>query len=296
MILFQSGYIGIIGKPNVGKSTLLNRLLGEKIAIISPKPQSTRNRLLGVLTTDKYQLIFIDTPGIHRPQDQLHYFMMQEISDTIQDADVLLFMVEFSENNNSENQLALNLINHSKIPVILLINKIDLAPAQIESAFNKYKKMNLFSDILPISAKDGSGCDKIIPILLKYLGEGPAYYPMDTLTDKSERFFISEIIREKIFHLLHQEIPYSVAVVTEEVKNRPDNKCYIKSIIYIEKNSQKGILIGYKGKMLKKIGEEARLNIEKFLGKEIFLDLWVKVKNNWRKKPELIKLIGISGD
>ncbi len=296
MNAFKSGYVGIVGKPNVGKSTLLNRLVGEKIAVTSHKPQTTRTRILGVVTKDNYQIIFIDTPGIHQPQDQLHHFMMREIDETINEVDIILFLMEPSQILNEEDQIALEYLKRITQPTILVLNKIDRYSQDISAKLKEYHDLKVFKDLIAISALQGTGCDDLIDKIVTYLPEGPKYFPDDTLTDRSERFLIAELIREKVYSLLHEEIPYSVAVITEEVQERPNNRGYVKAIVYVEKESQKGILIGDQGQMLKKLGQETRPEIEKLLQKQVYLDLWIKVKKNWRKNPSALKEFGFEGE
>jgi GTPase len=296
MSAFKSGYVGIVGKPNVGKSTLLNRSIGEKIAVTSHKPQTTRTRILGVVTKDEYQIIFIDTPGIHQPQDQLHHFMMREIDETVNEVDIILFLMEPSQKFNAEDQTALEYLKKIKQPVILVLNKIDRYPQDITKKLKEYHDLKIFKDLIAISALQGTGCDDLIDKIVTYLPEGPKYFPDDTLTDRSERFLIAELIREKVYALLHEEIPYSVAVVTEEVQERPNNRGYVQATIYVEKESQKGILIGSKGQMLKEIGQETRPGIENLLQKQVYLELRIKVKKNWRKNPSALKEFGFEGE
>jgi GTP-binding protein Era len=293
MSQFKSGYVGIVGKPNVGKSTLLNRLLGEKIAITSHKPQTTRTRIMGVLTSKESQIIFIDTPGIHQPQDQLHHYMMNEINETMKEVDLILFLVEPSIKPSIEDLLSADYLKKTQQPAILVLNKIDRYQNQAAACIEKYNDIAAFKESVCISALQGTGCDELISSIEKYLPVGPQFYPEDTLTDKSERFLIAELIREKVYEMLHQEIPYSVAVVTEEVKEKTDKLTYIKAVIYVEKESQKGIIIGNQGQMLKSLGQEARKEIEILLQKQVYLDLWVKVKKNWRKNPTALKALGL---
>lgn len=296
MSTFKSGYVGIVGKPNVGKSTLLNRLIGEKIAVTSHKPQTTRTRILGVVTQDDYQIIFIDTPGIHQPQDQLHHFMMQEIDETVNEVDIILFLMEPSQKFNAEDQTALEYLKKISQPVILVLNKIDRYPREISAKLEEYHNLKVFKDLFAISALQGTGCGELIDKIVTYLPEGPKYFPDDTLTDRSERFLIAELIREKVYALLHEEIPYSVAVVTEEVQERLNNRGYVQATIYVEKESQKGILIGSKGQMLKQLGQETRPGIENLLQKQVYLELRIKVKKNWRKNPSALKEFGFDGE
>jgi GTPase len=293
---FKSGYIGIIGKPNVGKSTLLNRLIGEKIAITSAKPQTTRNRIMGVLTRPTSQMVFIDTPGIHQPKDQLHQFMMNEINESIKDVDLFLFLLEPSQKSSDDDLLAFKYLEKCRKPVLIVFNKSDLTlqdgqnhPDAYPAVPEKYKQLH-------VSALSGAGCGELLDTIESLLREGPMFFPEDTLTDRSERFIIAELIREKAYVLFQQEVPYSVAVMTEEVKDRGNGMTYIKATIFVEKDSQKGILIGNDGQMLKKLGLEARKDIEKLMDSKVYLDLWVKVKKNWRQDPNALKQIGLEGE
>ena len=293
---FKSGYIGIIGKPNVGKSTLLNRLIGEKIAITSAKPQTTRNRIMGVLTRPTSQMVFIDTPGIHQPKDQLHQFMMKEINESIKDVDLFLFLLEPSSKTSDDDELAFKYLEKCRKPVIIVFNKSDLTlqdgqphPDAYPAVPEKYKQLH-------VSALSGAGCGELLDTIESLLREGPMFFPEDTLTDRTERFIIAELIREKAYVLFQQEVPYSVAVMTDEVKDRGNGMTYVKATIFVEKDSQKGILIGNDGQMLKKLGLEARKDIEKLMDSKVYLDLWVKVKKNWRQDPNALKQIGLEGE
>lgn len=293
MNAYKSGYVGIIGKPNVGKSTLLNLYLGQKLAIVSEKPQTTRTRILGILTRPEYQIVFIDTPGIHLPKDQLHAFMQAQITETIDEVDLLLWLVSAERNMDKQDQLAISTIKKQNKPTILVINKIDL---NLDLA-NKLKlalhQQYRFRDIQLISALNGTDCPELLNKIVISLPEGPQYFPEDTLTDRNERFFIAELIREQILRLTQQEIPYSIAVITEEVKERTSELTYVKAVIYVERDSQKIILIGANGKKLKDIGQAARKEVEQHLQKKIYLDLWIKVKKNWRKDPAALNQLGL---
>ncbi|MDI6784214.1 MAG: GTPase Era [bacterium] len=290
---FKSGYVGIIGKPNVGKSTLLNHFLGQKLAIVSEKPQTTRTRIQGILTKPNYQIIFVDTPGVHSPKDQLHAFMQSQIAETVEEIDLVLFLVEANEKLDEEDQLALTAIHKANKPTILVINKIDLDKTSAEKQRSELSLLSKFCDTQLISALAGIGCQELLDKIITQLPEGPQYFPEDTLTDRNERFFIGELVREQVYRLTQQEIPYSVAVVTEEVKERTPELTYVKSIIYVERDSQKKILIGTNGKKLKEIGQTARKEVEQLLQKKVYLDLWVKVKKNWRKDLSALKQLGL---
>jgi len=289
---FKSGFISIIGRPNVGKSTLLNALLGEKIAIISDKPQTTRNRILGIVNQPAAQLVFMDTPGIHKPMHKMNEFMVKTALATYNEVDVILMLVEATEPPGGGDKFIIETLSQVKTPVFLLINKVDLIKKEaLLPLIQEYSKLYNFVEIIPVSAlKNDLG--GLLDAILKRLPQGPKYFPDDQLTDQPERFIVSELIREKVFALTKEEIPYSTAVVIEEMKEEPDIT-RITAIIYVERDSQKGILIGKGGGMLKKIGTLARQEAEKLLGAKIFLQLWVKVKKGWREDEHMLKNIGI---
>lgn len=289
---FKSGFISIIGRPNVGKSTLLNALLGEKIAIISDKPQTTRNRILGIVNRHGAQMVFMDTPGIHKPMHKMNEFMVRTALATYNEVDVILLLVEATEKPGRGDKFIIETLSAVKTPVFLLINKIDLIKK--ESLFpliKEYSDLYNFAEIIPISGlhNDLGG---LLDAIIKCLPGGPKYFPDDQLTDQPERFIVSELIREKIFDLTKEEIPYSTAVVIEDMKEDPDIT-RITAVIYVERDSQKGILIGKGGVMLKQIGTLARQDAEKLLGTKIFLKLWVKVKKGWREDERMLKNIGL---
>jgi GTP-binding protein Era len=289
---FKSGFISIIGRPNVGKSTLLNALLGEKIAIISDKPQTTRNKILGIVNQPGAQMVFMDTPGIHKPMHKMNEVMVKTALATYNEVDVILMLVEATEQPGGGDKFIIETLSQIKTPVILLINKVDLVKKDaLLPLMQEYSKLYHFAEIIPLSAlKNDLG--GLIETILKRLPQGPKYFPDDQLTDQPERFIVSELIREKIFELTKEEIPYSTAVVIEEMKEEPDIT-RITAVIYVERDSQKGILIGKGGGMLKKIGTLARLDAEKLLGTKIFLQIWVKVKKGWREDEHMLKNIGI---
>jgi GTP-binding protein Era len=289
---FKSGFISIIGRPNVGKSTLLNTLLGEKIAIISDKPQTTRNRILGIVSRPGAQLVFMDTPGIHKPMHKMNEFMVKTALATYNEVDVILMLVEATEQPGGGDRYIIETLSQVKTPVFLLINKMDLIKKDaLLPLMQEYGRLYNFAEIIPVSALRNDLGD-LIGTILRRLPQGPKYFPDDQLTDQPERFIVSEIIREKIFALTKEEIPYSTAVVIEEMKEEPDIT-RIVAVIYVERDSQKGILIGKDGGMLKKIGTLARQDAEKLLGAKIFLQLWVKVKKGWREDEGLLKNFGI---
>jgi len=289
---FKSGFISIIGRPNVGKSTLLNTLLGEKIAIISNKPQTTRNRILGIVSQPGAQLVFMDTPGIHKPMHKMNEVMVKTALQTYNEVDVILMLVEATEQPGGGDKFIIETLAGVKTPVFLLINKVDLIQKEaLLPLIQVYSMLRKFAEIIPVSAlKNDLG--GLVETVLKQLHEGPKYFPDDQLTDQPERFIVSELIREKIFELTKEEIPYSTAVIIEEMKEEPDIT-RIHAVIYVERDSQKGILIGKGGGMLKQIGTLARLDSEKLLGTKIFLKLYVKVKKGWREDEGMLKNFGI---
>ncbi|GAB4536631.1 MAG: GTPase Era [Thermodesulfovibrionia bacterium] len=288
---FKSGYVSIIGKTNVGKSTLLNQLLGLKLSIVTPKPQTTRRRVIGILNGDGYQIVFIDTPGIIEPRYTLQEVMMRYVKMAMEDADIILYMVDVSM-DKSLKDVGEGLRQLYK-PVILLLNKIDLIQKDsLLPLIDRYNKVYPFDAIIPISAIKGDGLERVVNELTRLLPEGHPYYPTDYITPTEERFFVSEIIREKVFLLYGEEVPYSIHVEIEEFKERQKGKDYIRAIIYVERESQKGILIGKGGEALKRVGKEARQEIEGFLGRPVFLELFVKVSENWRKKEARLREFG----
>jgi GTP-binding protein Era len=289
---FKSGFISIIGRPNVGKSTLLNALLGEKIAIISDKPQTTRNRILGIVNQPDAQLVFMDTPGIHKPMHRMNEIMVKTALATYNEVDAILLLAEATEQPGAGDKFIIGTLSNVRSPVFLLINKMDLIKKEeLLPLMQEYNKLYTFAEIIPISAlrNDLGG---LVELITKRLHHGPKYFPDDQLTDQPERFIVSEIIREKVFELTKEEIPYSTAVVIEEMKEEPEIT-RITAIIYVERDSQKGIIIGKGAGMLKQIGVRARQDAEKLLGVKIFLQLWVKVKKGWRDDVHMLKNIGI---
>lgn len=292
---FKSGFISIIGRPNVGKSTLLNVLLGEKIAIISSKPQTTRNRILGIVNQPGAQLVFMDTPGIHKPMHKMNEVMVKTALQTYKEVDVILMLVEAQEQPGAGDRFIIETLSDVKTPVFLLINKVDLIKKEaLLPLMQVYSSMYKFAEIIPVSAlKNDLG--GLVEAILKRLPQGPKYFPDDQLTDQPERFIVSELVREKVFELTKEEIPYSTAVVIEEMKEEPEIT-RISAVIYVERDSQKGILIGKGGGMLKEIGTRARLDAEKLLGTKIFLKLLVKVKKGWREDERMLKNFGILGE
>jgi GTPase len=289
---FRSGFISIVGRPNVGKSTLLNALLGEKIAITSDKPQTTRNKIIGIVNQQNAQLVFMDTPGIHKPMHKMNEAMVKTALATYSEVDVILMLVEATEKPGGGDRFIIETLSQVKTPVFLLINKVDLIKKDaLLPLIQEYSTLYNFAEIIPVSAlKKDLG--ELLDNVLKRLPMGPKYFPDDQLTDQPERFVVAEMIREKVFELTKDEIPYSTAVVIEEMKEEPEIT-RITAIIYVERDSQKGILIGKGGAMLKQIGTLARHDAEKLLGAKIFLQLWVKVKKGWREDDRMLKNIGI---
>ncbi|MGD8504278.1 MAG: GTPase Era [Syntrophobacterales bacterium] len=291
---FKSGFVSIIGAPNVGKSTLLNHIVGEKIAIISPKPQTTRNRILGVKTTDDYQMIFLDTPGIHQARGNLNVAMVRTALATLATVDLILFLLEAPSPDNKSNQHVLQALQSVETEALLVVNKIDLVPEKsLARIIEQYEGLHRFKGSACISALYGTGIDDLLNQIIPLLPTGPAYYPEDTLTDLPERFFCAEIIREKIMHLTSEEIPYAVAVTINSFKEDDQkNLIRIQADIHVERPSQKGIIIGKGGSMLREIGKQARLDMEKLLGARVFLELWVRIQKKWRKDPRALKEFG----
>lgn len=289
---FRAGYAAILGKPNVGKSTLLNQILDFDLSIVTPKPQTTRKKVIGILNSETYQVIFIDTPGIIKPRYSLQKIMMKYIRIAMEDADILLYMVDASEAHQEREEVRVRVEKQDK-PVILLINKIDLIQKdRLLPLIEMYNTIYPFKEIIPVSALRKDGLDQTVQSVVRFIPQNPPYYPSDYVTDQQERFFVGEIIREKVFLRYGEEIPYSTHVEIEEFREREGRKDYIRATIYVEKNSQKGILIGRDGHALKKVGELARKEIETFLNRPVFLELFVKVSENWRKKDDTLRELG----
>jgi GTP-binding protein Era len=288
---FKSGFVNIIGNPNVGKSTLLNELVGEKLSIITSKAQTTRHRILGIVNGDGFQIIFSDTPGIVKPVYKLHDSMMKFVRTAITDADVILYVTDVIETWD-KNVHFIEKLNKVAAPVIVAINKTDLSKAEaIDLLITEWNTHVPKATVMPISAKLRFNVPNLFNTILEKLPEGPAYYPLDSLTDKPERFFVTEIVREKIFLNYQQEIPYSCEVVIDSFKEAEDI-VRINAIIHVMRESQKGIIIGHKGEMLKKVGTQARIDIEKFLGKKVYIGLQVKVALDWRNNEKILKRFG----
>ena len=289
--MHKSGFVNIIGNPNVGKSTLMNSLVGEKLSIITSKAQTTRHRILGIVNGENFQLVISDTPGIIKPNYELQTSMMDFVKTAIDDADIIIYMIEVGESSLKDKDLY-NKIKSSKIPVLLVINKIDLTnQGDLEEQVDKWKDKLPNAEVFPISALQKFQTENLLQRLIELLPESPAYFPKDQLTDKPERFFVNEIIREKILLNYKKEIPYSVEVITEEFKE-DETIIRIRSIIMVERDSQKGIIIGHKGNALKKTGIQARKDLENFFGKQIHIELYVKVNKNWRNNQGQLKRFG----
>ncbi len=290
---FKSGYVALIGRPNVGKSTLMNALLGQKLSIVTPKPQTTRHRVLGILSEENFQIIFLDTPGLLSPKYKLQETMVRAAKTAIEEADVLLFLVEPHPKKVQQNGAILEELVSTKKPLILALNKVDtVEKGTLLPLIEKYNKKFDLKSIIPISALKSDGLDELKNELVSTLLPGYPFYPVDMITDHPERFFVAEIIREKVFQKFSAEIPYSTTVVVDEFKEREAGKDYISATIIVERNSQKGIIIGKKGTALKQIGLLARREIELLLERPVFLELYVKVKEKWRKKDSDLRQLG----
>lgn len=290
---FKSGFVSIIGRPNVGKSTLLNRIVGQKVAIMSDVPQTTRNKIQGVVTSDDSQIVFIDTPGIHKPQTRLNDFMLKSAYSTFNEVDLVLFMVNAAEKRGAGDNFILEKLKNLRTPKFLVINKIDqVKPEELLKIIMDYTSDNEFNEVIPISAIQGNNVDEMMVTIKKYMPEGPQFYPDNQVTDHPEYFVVSEFIREKILQLTKEEVPHSVAVVVESMLRNEDDKVHVHATIIVDRASQKGIIIGKGGKMLKEIGVRARRDIEAMLGDKIYLELWVKVQKDWRDKQSYLQDYG----
>ncbi len=291
----KSAFIAIIGRPNVGKSTLLNYILGEKVAIVSPKPQTTRNRIMGVLTEDEKQMIFIDTPGMHKPRTKLGDFMINSVNKTVDDVDIALMVVDATVEKSPVEEGLIQKIKDDKIPAVLAVNKTDILDKKelLIKRIAELSELCDFEAVVPISAVTGDGVDILKEELSKILPDGPAFFPEDTLTDQPERTLAAEMIREKLLYVLSDELPHGIGVVIERMKERQNAEIVdIDATVYCEKESHKGMVIGKKGAVLKKIGSEARTDIEHFLGLKVNLKLWVKVKEDWRNREGMLREMG----
>ncbi|MEW9122898.1 MAG: GTPase Era [Thermotaleaceae bacterium] len=291
---FKSGFVTIVGRPNVGKSTLMNRIIGEKIAIMSDKPQTTRNKIQSVYTQEDFQIIFLDTPGIHKPKNKLGEYMVKAAHQTLKEVDVILFLIDDTANMGAGDQFIIESLKTVETPIILVINKIDLIPPDIyEKLYHAYDELGIFAEIMGISALEDINIKKLVDKIVSKLPEGPQYFPGDMITDQPERVIVSEIIREKLLHYLHDEVPHGVAVEIESMKKREDKDMVdIQATILCERKSHKGIIIGKNGRKLKGIGKSAREDIERLLGTKIFLELWVKIKEDWRDHEGTLNHLG----
>lgn len=289
---FKSGFVTLVGRPNVGKSTLMNYLIGQKIAITSNKPQTTRNRIQTVLTTDEGQIVFVDTPGIHKAKNKLGEYMVNVAERTLNEVDVVLWLVEPTTFIGAGEQHIAKQLGRVKTPVVLVINKTDSVPTEkVLESINAYKDIYDFAEIVPVSARSGANTEELLKTVIKYLPYGPMFYDEDTITDQPERQIVAEIIREKALHSLNEEIPHGIAVAIDQMKKK-GKVTHIDATIICERDSHKGIIIGKQGSMLKKIGSTARYEIEKMLGNQVNLKLWVKVKKDWRDSEYLMKNFG----
>ncbi|WP_064091456.1 GTPase Era [Rossellomorea aquimaris] len=294
----KSGFISIIGRPNVGKSTFLNRVIGQKIAIMSDKPQTTRNKVQGVYTTDEAQMIFIDTPGIHKPKHKLGDFMMKIAQNTLREVDVILFMVNAEEGLGKGDHFIIEKLKGVKTPVFLILNKIDqIHPDELLPMIQQYNDLYPFTATVPISALEGNNVDNLLSLLKEHLPEGPQFYPADQITDHPERFIVSELIREKVLHLTREEIPHSIAVMIDKMERKEGKGLIdVMATIIVERDSQKGIVIGKQGAMLKEVGKRSRVDIENLLGSKVYLELWVKVQKDWRNRSSTLRDFGFNDE
>ncbi|EJQ7840729.1 GTPase Era [Staphylococcus pseudintermedius] len=294
---YKSGFVTIIGRPNVGKSTFVNRVIGHKIAIMSDKAQTTRNKIQGVMTQQDAQIVFLDTPGIHKPKHKLGDYMMKVAKNTLSEIDAVMFMVNVNEEIGRGDEYIMEMLKTVKTPVFLVLNKIDLVhPDALMPRIEQYQRYMDFAEIIPISALEGHNVDHFINVLKSYLPEGPQYYPDGQISDHPEQFVVSELIREKILQTTSEEIPHAIGVNVERMTQESEDRVHIEAVIYVERDSQKGIVIGKGGKKLKEVGKRARLDIEYLLGSKVYLDLWVKVQKDWRNKSSFIKQMGYVED
>ena len=291
----RSGFVAVVGRPNVGKSTLINRVLNQHIAIVSPKPQTTRNRLLGILTRDDAQVIFLDTPGIHKPQQRLGQVMVEVAESTVGDADVVLWLVDVSVPPTDEDRQVAGLLGSlgSDVTLVLGLNKSDLLrPEHVKDHVDAYAALAARAEWLLISAARGDNLDRLLEMIVAALPLGPRFYPADQVTDQQERFMAAELVREQVLLHLRQEVPHAVAVLVEEFKERSPEMTYVSAVVYVERDSQKVIVLGKDGQMLKQIGQDARHSIEELLGTRVYLELWVKVRPKWRSRDADLRRLG----
>ena len=290
---FKSGFVAVVGRPNVGKSTLINALIDDKIVIVSDKAQTTRNRIICVYTDETKQLVFMDTPGIHKPKHKLGEYMVDAAIESLKEVEAVLFVVAGNEKRGPGDNFIIEQLGHVKVPVFLLINKIDtLSKEDLMKVIVSYQDAYDFAGIIPISAKEKDNLDEVLIVLDENLPEGPQYFPDDMITDQPERLIISDIVREKILLATRDEIPHAIAVDVDEMKTREDGTTYVRATIYCERDSQKGIIIGRRGALLKELGAAARADIQRLLATKVYLDLWVKVKKDWRNKSGMLSELG----
>ncbi len=293
----KTGFVALVGRPNAGKSTLLNQILDRKIAIVSDKAQTTRHRITGVLTNETGQIVFLDTPGIHKPRHKLGERMVEIAQSSLFDADVVYYLVDVNNDFGPGEQYIINQLQKTDTPVFLILNKIDRIEKQdVLALIAEWQNRLEFAEIFPLSARKGDNVEALVETTFKYLEEGPQFYPADSVTDQPEEVVIAELIREQILESTRDEVPHSIAVVVEQMKLQDDGKIYVGATIYVERDSQKGIIIGKAGTMLRKIGSRARREIEYLLGEKVYLDLWVKVNEDWRNKESAIKSLYLEDD
>ncbi len=293
MSTHKSGFAAVIGRPNVGKSTLINALIGQKIAIMSDKPQTTRSRILCILTEEDAQIIFLDTPGVHKPKHKLGDYMAKATEGALHGVDVIVFVVDVTEKMGAGEQYILKQLERVRVPVLLAVNKVDcIAREQVLPILANYAKAYDFAGIVPISAREGENLEGLLAEIKVHLPEGPQYYPADMVTDQPERLIVAELVREKVLALTRDEIPHAVAVDIEEMTARPKGDVYIRAVIYVERESQKGIVIGAHGALLRTIGQQARTDVETLLGAKVYLDLWVKTRKDWRNRANALREFG----
>ena len=291
--MFKSGFVSIVGRPNVGKSTLMNYIMGEKLSIVSNKPQTTRNNIQTILTTDDYQMIFVDTPGIHKPKHKLGEYMVNSAKDSTNDVDLILFLTNPGEEIGRGDKFILESLKSKKAPVFLVLNKIDeFTQDVVAKSLADFSKEFDFDEIIPISAMKGKNVDKLLELMVEKLPEGPKYYPEDMITDVQERFVVSEIVREKALRTLRDEVPHGIAVDVIQMKQKENGTYHIEVDLICEKDSHKGIIIGKNGQCLKKIGESSRYELERFLRSKVNIKIWVKVRKEWRDNQVLLKELG----
>lgn len=290
---FRSGFVSVIGRPNAGKSTLLNHLIGQKVLIMSDKPQTTRNRIQCILTEERGQIVFLDTPGIHKPKHKLGEYMVGKAKESMRDVDIILYMVDLSAEYGPGEEYIIEMLKQTKTPCVLVLNKVDLLATKelLMRKIQQFAALVDFKAIVPISAKTGENSDELLNVIFAQLSKGPMYYPKDEVTDQPERFIMAELVREKVLQLTHDEIPHSIAVVIEEVEEKK-TLVKVRALIVVERESQKGIVIGAGGRQLKEISSLARLDMEALLGSKVFLEVWVKVKKDWRNRPDSLRNYG----